>query len=299
MPSNRRQGETEKDFISRCMSEIKDEFPDNSQRYAVCKSYSDKAEQKMKQEELFVLTPKKNENRGMYLKRCSSNSKIKSQFGSLKERSAFCLSSFNEYYKWWNKIEMSEVPEDTVLGECIAQNKARGLSYQESYARCASKVVAKPTGGTNPVVMEEDNLLVEPVMDFGAPISIDFDDTLSTVRGKELALELMDSGEDLHIVTRRNENDSEEVYKVADEMGIPRDKVHFTNGKLKWETIKRLGIGKHIDNNQNEIDAIKENLPEVKIEKFSLAMDKCVENHIMAGFPKDKSIEFCKNRMEK
>jgi hypothetical protein len=32
--------------------------------------------------------------------------------------------------------------------------------------------------------------------------------------------------------------------------------------------IKKLGIQQHIDNNQNEIDKIKENLPDVKAIKF-------------------------------
>ena len=80
MPKARKEGESEKDFISRCMSEIKDEFPDSSQRYAVCKSYSDKSMTEMKkQEETFVLQPKKNESRGLYLSRCSNHSKMKSR----------------------------------------------------------------------------------------------------------------------------------------------------------------------------------------------------------------------------
>ena len=38
MPTQREKGEEEKDFISRCMSETKNEFPGVSQRYAVCKT---------------------------------------------------------------------------------------------------------------------------------------------------------------------------------------------------------------------------------------------------------------------
>lgn len=299
MPKARQQGESEKDFISRCMSEIKSEFPDQSQRYAVCKSYSDKSESKMKQEELFVLTPKKSENRGMYLKRCSAHSKIKSQFMNLKERSAFCLSSFNEYYKWWNRIEMAEVPENTVLGDCIAENKARGLTYHEAYARCATKVGTPPLGAGGAINLNQDNLLVEPVMTFGEDISIDFDDTLSTPKGMEMAKKLIADGNTLHIVTRRNSKDSGEVYKAAEELGIPKNMVHFTNGELKWKTIKEIGAKEHIDNNQNELDAIKENLPDVKTKKFSAAYDKCIENNIKAGFPKESSVMFCKSRMEK
>ena len=105
-------------------------------------------------------------------------------------------------------------------------------------------------------------------MDFGEDISIDFDDTLSTDKGKALAEKLLNEGNNLHIITRRNKSQSAEVYKVADELGIPREDIHFTGGKLKWETIKQLGIKQHIDNNENELKAIKENLPDVKTIKF-------------------------------
>lgn len=162
MPTKRKSGESESDFISRCMSEIKSEFPENKQRYAVCKSYSDRFSKENKNE-LYVLQPRKNENRGMYLKRCSSNSKIKSQFMDLKERSSFCLSSFNEYYKWWSKIEMGKVPEDSVLGECITVQKSKGFTYREAYGHCSSKLGNKPLGSGQSINLSDDNLLIEPV----------------------------------------------------------------------------------------------------------------------------------------
>jgi hypothetical protein len=55
---------------------------------------------------------------------------------------------------------------------------------------------------------------------------------------------------------------------VTDKLGIPRDKVIFTNGKLKWETLRRLGITKHIDNNPDEIAAIKKNAPLIEAIQF-------------------------------
>lgn len=99
-------------------------------------------------------------------------------------------------------------------------------------------------------------------------ISIDYDDTLSTDRGKELAKRLLAEGKDLSIVTRRQESDLGPVKAVAKELGIAENKVHATNGKLKWETIKKLGINKHIDNNSDELKAIKDNLPDVETEQF-------------------------------
>ena len=87
-------------------------------------------------------------------------------------------------------------------------------------------------------------------------VSIDFDDTLETDRGKELAKRLIAEGKTVYIVTRRQQSASEEVYKVADELGIPRSRVKFTNGSYKWETIKHYGIGTHYDNNAREIELI-------------------------------------------
>jgi hypothetical protein len=42
MPIRPGQSETEEEFIGRCMSEESSAFPDEPQRYAVCKSYYDK-----------------------------------------------------------------------------------------------------------------------------------------------------------------------------------------------------------------------------------------------------------------
>jgi len=87
-------------------------------------------------------------------------------------------------------------------------------------------------------------------------VSIDFDDTLDTERGKALAKRLISEGKTVYIVTRRQQTASEAVYKVADELGIPKNRVKFTNGAYKWETIKHYGIGTHYDNNSREVELI-------------------------------------------
>lgn len=87
-------------------------------------------------------------------------------------------------------------------------------------------------------------------------VSLDFDDTLETERGKELAKRLIAEGKTVYIVTRRQQSASEEVYKVAEELGIPKSRVKFTNGAYKWETIKHYGIGTHYDNNAREVELI-------------------------------------------
>jgi hypothetical protein len=142
------------------------------------------------------------------------------------------------------------IPDTRVLG-------------MEQPSTVTSKTAANPSPST------VKNLGLSKVYDFVAQkVSIDYDDTLSTDRGKELAKRLLKEGKDVSIITRRQSDQLDAVRKVADELGIPQDKVHATDGKLKWETIKKLGIEKHIDNNSKELEAIAKNLPNVETEKF-------------------------------
>jgi acid phosphatase class B len=91
-------------------------------------------------------------------------------------------------------------------------------------------------------------------------VSFDFDGVLETSQGKELARRKINDGEQVYIITARQESTmSKRVYDVAKELGIPRLHVYFTNGRDKWNTIKRLGIDVHYDNNQEQITKIKEN----------------------------------------
>lgn len=99
----------------------------------------------------------------------------------------------------------------------------------------------------------------------GNKISFDFDETLSTKRGQELAKQKQNDGKEIYIITRRQSSANSEVYAVADKLGIPKSRVYFTNGKMKWETIKRLGIDIHYDNNQDELDLIDKNTDAVGV----------------------------------
>jgi len=128
--------------------------------------------------------------------------------------------------------------------------------------RAVSKGTAAPSTQTN-LGMSKDEF---------AKISIDYDDTLSTQRGKDLARRLINEGNDLYIVTRRRRTESNDVYRDAQMVGIPRDRVFFTEGRLKWQKLKELGIQRHIDNNPDEIKAIKENAPLIRADKFEVGV---------------------------
>jgi len=151
----------------------------------------------------------------------------------------------------------------------------------------SSTVTSKTAANPQPSTIRNLGLSKE---DFDK-ISIDYDDTLSTDRGKKLAKQLIGMGHDLYIVTRRQSSDSAEVYRVADLLGIDKDKVKFTNGKLKWETIKRLGIQKHIDNNEDELKAIKTFAPGVRTEKFDYNVGT-IGGYVDPGIKKKKKKGF-------
>jgi hypothetical protein len=90
-------------------------------------------------------------------------------------------------------------------------------------------------------------------------ISFDYDDTLTTAKGQQMAARYIAARDNVFIITARQQSNGGPVYEMAKKLGIKRENVYFTGGRDKWQTIKRLRINKHIDNNQEQIDLIKEN----------------------------------------
>jgi hypothetical protein len=110
-------------------------------------------------------------------------------------------------------------------------------------------------------------------------VSFDYDDTLSTSRGKELAKKEMDAGNTIYIISARNEASA--MYATADNLGIPHSRVYATgSNKAKVEKVKELGINKHYDNNA---DVIKE-LGSVgqKFMQYAFAIQN-EDEHIITG----------------
>ena len=79
-------------------------------------------------------------------------------------------------------------------------------------------------------------------------ISFDFDGTLNTAKGKELAKRLGESGAQLYIISARDNKSG--MYEVADEVNIPHFRIYaLGSNDLKVFKIKDLGIKTHYDNN--------------------------------------------------
>lgn len=89
------------------------------------------------------------------------------------------------------------------------------------------------------------------------PISFDYDGTLSTSKGKELAKKFISEGKDVRILTARNsQDDNSDLNSTATDLGI--DKIYYTNGRDKWSFVLKYGIKEHYDNNKEQVDKINE-----------------------------------------
>jgi hypothetical protein len=99
-------------------------------------------------------------------------------------------------------------------------------------------------------------------------VSVDYDGVLSTPDGEELVKVLVAEGNDVYVVTARNEMEGNVINSVAKKLRIAQTNVIYTNGKSKAPILKALGIKKHYDNNPDVLEDIKKNAPGVEGIKF-------------------------------
>ena len=85
-------------------------------------------------------------------------------------------------------------------------------------------------------------------------VSFDYDGTLSTAKGIRKAMDLINKGITVYIISARDSKEG--MLKIARRVGIPESRVYATgSNKAKVEKVKELGISTHYDNNA---DVIKE-----------------------------------------
>ena len=93
-------------------------------------------------------------------------------------------------------------------------------------------------------------------------VSFDFDDTLDKPEVQEYAKSLVEKGIEVHIVTARQSDETfapitgwnNDLYKVAKEVGIKKENIHFTEGGWKVEFfIKNPDYVWHLDNEFEEL----------------------------------------------
>ena len=102
-------------------------------------------------------------------------------------------------------------------------------------------------------------------------MSFDFDDTLDRFDVQAFANSLVNKGHDVWIVTSRYntegalingwpwiEGQNEVVYKVAEDVGIKRENIVFTNYKDKIDYLAGKGFVFHLDDSADELMKIYE-----------------------------------------
>jgi hypothetical protein len=118
-------------------------------------------------------------------------------------------------------------------------------------------------------------------------VSFDFDDTLSYEVIQDYAKSLIKQGIEVHIVTSRYEDCSmynfdcnhDDLFKVAKELGLDKDHIHFTNFMDKWNFFDIYeGFVWHLDDNPDEVIPINNLTKTIGIEVFTYAwLDRCNE----------------------
>jgi hypothetical protein len=103
-------------------------------------------------------------------------------------------------------------------------------------------------------------------------ISFDYDNTLIYLCIQEFAKELVDKGLNVHIVTSRPSSgglgwNNDELFEVADTIGIKKENIHFTEYCWKYKFFNREGNEDfvfHLDDDDSEVDEINEKTRYVK-----------------------------------
>lgn len=132
-------------------------------------------------------------------------------------------------------------------------------------------------------------------------ISFDFDGTLSTSEGKQLAKQFIDKGATVYIISARNSADG--IYPIADELGINHSNVYAVgSNEAKVAKILNLSIVKHFDNNQdvvNELGKVGEKFVEPNIgETQEEFMPRCISYVMNEGQEQEQAIAICYSKWE-
>lgn len=130
------------------------------------------------------------------------------------------------------------------------------LESSKSYSDGCGKLMYDSWGGLSAKSWAHNKLKELGLIELaGQKISFDYDGTISTAKGTELAKRLIDEGNTVYIISARSTASG--MYAKADELGIPHSRVYATGSNTaKVEKIKELGIQKHYDNNEDVVSQL-------------------------------------------
>ena len=140
-----------------------------------------------------------------------------------------------------NKVEGES--KDEFISRCMSIEIESGKEQDVAYAICITKYEEFDKVGTTASSYDFPPANIE-----FSKISFDYEDVLSTSRGKEIAKRALEKGDELYIISSTNNRSS--LLDVADQLRIPYSNVYATGSdKAKAQKVKELGIDKHIDHN--------------------------------------------------
>ncbi len=88
-----------------------------------------------------------------------------------------------------------------------------------------------------------------------AKISFDYDGTISTAKGTEMAIQFVESGDTVYIISARDRKTT--MFAKAEQVGIPFSRVYATgSNEAKIEKVKQLKIQRHYDNNPDVVNEL-------------------------------------------
>lgn len=255
---NPSKGEHKDEFLPRCIKYVIDEGKESEQAVAICNSIW---------EEHFA------EGYTDYPKEASENAKIAIRWAE-ENGWGDCGTQVGKIRA--NQLANREPISRDTIARMSAFERHRQNSQKELGDGCG-RLMWLAWGGDAGIEWASRKL--EQIDKFaGLKVSIDYDETLSTDRGKSLAKRLISNGDIVYIISARQ--DKEGMLAVAKELGIPEDRVYATgSNKAKIEKIKELGIDKHHDNNP---DVIKE-LGSIGVKFFQSFQIVSEDEHIISG----------------
>jgi len=160
------------------------------------------------------------------------------------------------------------------------------LESSKGYDDGCGKLMYDSWGGLSALSWAESKVKQFTIENFaGQKVSFDYN-TLTKLEGQLMAKRLIGNGYDVYIVTSKGPASSGEVNRIAERIGIPRNKVNLTDGKPIWITLKRLGITKHYDSDPDAIKEINKNAGNIQTIRFGY--DNNLPSYVDEGIKKKK-----------
>jgi hypothetical protein len=179
--------------------------------------------------------------------------------------------------------------------DAVKNNAQSVLDYveQNGWGSCGTevgdgcgKLMYDSWGGLSALSWAESKVKQFTIEHFaGQKVSFDYN-TLTKLEGQLMAKRLIGNGYDVYVVTSKGPASSGEVNRIAERIGIPRNKVNLTDGKPIWITLKRLGITKHYDSDPDAIKEINKNAGNIQTIRFGY--DNNLPSYVDEGIKKKK-----------